>query len=274
MRLAIIIKAALAGAVGLGTAIGNPALAKGPHVPAGQWAVDYAKEVCVLSRDGTGAEPGIAIRTRPFSNEHDLLLYLPRTGEKERWVQAQLLIDGRMVGAQRFVAIGEPTRSRKLIDTRISADELAAVAVAGTIRLSDGARLDVTVPLRNIAKAMTALRACEVELAGRWGVAAPEMALWITTALPETDLRALFWNKDPRKSVILRTPVRALLDIDERGSVTACTITQSSRVSWVDTRFCETLRTVAKFRPAIGASGNPVSGKYVTPAITSAIIRR
>jgi hypothetical protein len=248
--------------------------AKGPRVPPGQWAVDYAKDVCVLSRDGTQGDPGIAIRTRPFSNEHDLLFYVPRTGVRERWFEGQLSIDGRAVGAKRFVSVGEPNRSRKLIDARISADELVAIGEAGAVRLSsDDRQLDVTAPLPNIAKAMAALRACEVELAGRWGVPSSKMALWSRTVLAETDLRALFWNKDPRKYVVLRTPVRALLDVDERGAVTACKITQSSRVSWVDIRFCETLSAV-RFRPARDGSGRPVKGMFVTPAIMSALARR
>lgn len=269
MRWTLIIIASL-----IGTAIGASAQSKGPRVPSGQWAVDYAKEVCVLSRDGTGGEPGIAIRTRPFSNEHDLLLYLPRTGAKKRWFQGQLTIDGRAVGLKRWVSVGEPNRSRKLIDTRISADELSAIGKAGAVRLSGDPQLDVTAPLPNIGKAIAALRACEIELAGRWGVPATEMALWSRTVLAETDLSALFWSKDPRKSVLLRNPVRALLDVDERGAATACRITQSSRVSWVDIRFCERLRGEARFRPALDTGGRPMKGKFVTPAITSALARR
>lgn len=248
--------------------------AKGPRVPAGQWAVDYAKEVCVLSRDGVAGEPGIAIRTKPFSNEHDLMIYVPRTGEKERWVQGRLSIDGRIAGTERWIVIGEPRRAHKLIDTRITTDELAALAAASSIRLSSDARLDVTVPLPKIAKAVGALRACEIELAGRWGVAPAEMTGLSRTAFSETDLRTLFWDQDPRKSVLLRHPVRALLAIDERGAIQNCKITQSSRVSWVDIQFCEMLRTEAKFRPAIDVSGKAVHSKYVTPAITSALIRR
>lgn len=257
----------------LGTAIGGSAQAEGPRVPPGRWAVDYASDDCVLSRDGIDGQPGIAFRTRPFSNEHDLLLYLPRTGEKEHWVEGQMAIDGRAVGAKRWISVGEPNRARKLIDTRISADELAAIGQAEAIRLSGEPRLDVTAPLPNIGKAIAALRACEVELAGRWGVPSSAMALWSRTVLPETDLRTLFWDKDPRKSVLLRTPVRALLDVDERGAVTACKITRSSRVSWVDIRFCEILRRDGRFRPALDAEGRPVKGKFVTPAITSALAR-
>lgn len=248
--------------------------AKGPRVPAGQWAVDYAKDVCVLSRDGVASEPGIAIRTKPFSNEHDLMLYVARTGEKERSIKGHLLIDGRVAGEERWIIIGEPRRAHKQVETRITADELAELAKASSIRLWGNARSDVIAQLPKIAKAMNALRACEIELAGRWGVAPAEMAGLSRTAYSEFDLRELFWDKDPRKSVMLRNPVRALLAIDNRGAVQSCRITQSSRVSWVDIQFCEMLRAEAKFRPAVDASGKAANSKYVTPAITSALIQR
>ena len=269
----------LAGLIGAGLLLAaidaHADAAKGPRVPPGQWAVDYAKEVCILSRDGIAGEPGIAIRTAPFADQQDLLIYLPRTGEKARSIRGRLGIDARPLGPERWISIAEPGRTRKLIDTRIWSDELAALtAGARSIRLSSDAGLDVIVTLPKIVQAMTALRACEIDLAGRWGVDPTDMARWARTAVAETDLRSLFWNKDYRKSVVLRKAVRAVLEIDEQGAVTGCRITQSSRVSWVDIRFCETLRTEAKFRPAVDASGRAVPGKFVTPAITSALIRR
>ena len=44
-----------------------------PLQPTGKWTVDYAPSYCILSRHGTGKEPGIAFRTRPFADEHELL---------------------------------------------------------------------------------------------------------------------------------------------------------------------------------------------------------
>lgn len=248
--------------------------AKNPRVPPGNWAVEYAKDYCILSRDGVGGAPGIAFRTRPFSDEHDLLIYVPRTSEKETSVRGQLRIDGELQGADRWISIGEPLRERKLIDTRVSTDEMAKISGANSIRLSSVERLDVTVPLPIIAKATAALRACEIELASRWGVMPEEMARFAKPARSETDLRSMFWSKDARSVAILRNPVRAVLDIDAVGAVINCQIVQSSRVAWVDARFCETLRAKARFRPASDAGGKPVRGKFATPAITSALIRR
>ena len=247
--------------------------AKGPRVPPGKWAVDYAKEYCILSRDGLPGEPGVAIRTRPFFDEHDLILYVPRTGEKKRQIKGRLSIGNEPPGAERWIAIEEPSRARKLIDTKISTEELARLSGVHSVRLSSADRLDLTVPLPMAAQAMSALRRCEIDLAGKWGIDPVEMKGWATTARSETDLRSMFWSQDRTSFGYLRTPVRAMLEIDAQGRLESCKIVQSSRVAWVDAKFCETLRKEGKFRPAIDFSGKPVRGKMVTPLITSARLR-
>ena len=247
--------------------------AKGPRVALGKWAVDYAQEYCVLSRDGLAGETGVAFRTRPFSDEHDLLLYVPRNGEKERSIKGRLSIGGDAPGAERWISIGEPRRAYKLIDTRISTDELTRIAVSTSIRLSSDDRLDMTVQLPLVAKAMAALRLCEVDLAGRWGVDSEEMKGWAKPARSQTDLRSMFWSEDHSSVAMLRSAVRAVLDIDAQGIMVGCKIVQSSRVAWVDRNFCDILGKEARFHPAVDANGKPVRGRMVTPPITSARLR-
>ena len=175
---------------------------------------------------------------RSFRSEHDCCSMSRETGEKELWAKPN---------CNRFTKCwsltlgvdGEPARPTAA-DTYFG--WRLPIEGCPRIRLSDGARLDVTAPLPLIDKAMAALRTCEVELAGHWGVAPADMAGWATTALSASDIRAMFWNPDPRASVLLRHPVRALLEIDALGAVTDCRIVKSSKVSWVDDRFCATLR--------------------------------
>jgi len=247
--------------------------AKGPRVPPGQWAVEYAKEDCVLSRDGLSGEPGVAFRTRPFLDEHNLFFYVPRTGEKDRWIKGRLTIGGDAPGGERWIRIEEPRRAYKSISTRISTAELVKIGVMHSIRLSSADRPDLAITLPMVAKAMSALRRCEVDLAGKWGIDPVEMNGWARTAHSETDLRSMFWSEDRSSVGMLRSPVRAVLDIDAKGTLVGCTIVQSSRVAWVDARFCDTLRKEGKFRPAIDFNGKPVKSKMVTPLITSARLR-
>jgi hypothetical protein len=192
--------------------------AKGPRVPPDKWAVDYQKDYCLLSRDGFAGEAGVAFRTQPFSNEQGLLFYLPRTGEKERSVRGRVRIGDGQPGAERWIGIGEPPKQLKLIDTTISADELASVARSTSIQVT-GQGLDVTVPLPMIEKAMAALDECEIHLAGRWGVAAAEMKEWSKPPRAQGDLRSLFWSEDYSKMAMMTSGgVRAVLEIDENAA--------------------------------------------------------
>lgn len=243
-------------------------------VPPGRWAVEYAKDVCVLSREGVAGEPGIAIRTAPFAIEHDLIVTRARDGQKDRWLMGKVRIGAQPTADERWISVAERGQPRQLIKTRISRDELALLEAEHLIGIAGDAQLDVVVRLPVLPKAMAALRACETDLARRWGVDPVEMASWARPAQTETDLSSLFWDSDRRKSVLLRTPVRALLEIDQRGAVTKCTITKSSRVSWVDIRVCETLGRDARFRPAVDSAGRAVAGKFVTPEISSILLAK
>lgn len=121
---------------------------------------------------------------------------------------------------------------------------------------------------------MNALRACEDDLAKKWGVDPLEMRRWAKPANAKSDLRELFWNKDPSRYGVLRSGhVRALLEIDERGRPVDCTIVEKSRVQWVNKHVCDVILKEGPFQPALDANGMPVRGKVVTPRITSARLR-
>ena len=248
--------------------------ARGPKVPAGIWAVEYAKDTCVLSHEGVGGEPNIAIRTRPMNEQHDILLAMPATVRTAISVKGHL--DGEAVGTpERWIATEQLAGgSKRWIMSSISAGELATSARAGVIGLTAPNGFAIKAALPMIDRAMAALRLCEDDLARRWGVDPAEMRQWAHPARADGDLRELFWSKDmSRVAIFNNVGFRALLAIDAAGKVTNCTILQSSRVGWADRKICEGLKTRASFHPAIDQSGNAVAGKVVTPIITSVLIR-
>src|SRR4030095_2665461 len=250
--------------------------AKRPHVPPGIWAVEYAKEYCVLSREGVNGEPGVAFRTRPLALEQDVLLYLPRQGGPSPSGDGQVMILDNDVAKDRWIWIEEPIgKPFRLAHTLISSEEMARAFSASTLRMRVPGKFDMRVSLPNIRKAAAALQICEDDLARRWGVDPAEMRNWAKPASAIGDLRSLFWNDKDWNSVamIQSGATRAVLDIDETGAMARCKIVQHSRVAWVDRQFCETIRKGAKFEPALDVTGKPVKGKVVTPAISSVRLR-
>lgn len=246
-----------------------------PTVPPDKWAIDYAKEYCVLSRDGQPGEIGIAFRTRPMSDEHDLLFYKLRGGLKGRWFKGQIHGADGTAGAARWALIERsPIRRQTILETSITAQELTETLATGSVRFTGEGSIDLRSDLPNINKALVALRKCEEDLAKRWGVDPQEMRLWTRPAKAKSDLRELFWNKDPSKYGVLRSHhVRAVLVVDETGRAVDCTVIEKNRLAWVNKHICETLLREGQFEPARDASGKSVRGKVVTPRITSVRLR-
>jgi len=247
--------------------------AKRPRVPPDKWAIDYAREYCILSRDGVGSEVGVAFRTRPMADEHDLLFYRLPSQKKASFKGSIIRGDGS-AAAERWVLVERSIRRQTIAETTITGQEMAEAFARARVRLTGPNGFDVQAPLPDAAKASAALRTCEEDLAKRWGVAPAEMATWATAAKPKSDLRELFWSKDLSKVGMLQSGhVRAVLDIDASGRAVKCSIVERSRVRWVDTKICEALLAEARFDPARDASGRAVSGKVVTPRIRSVRLR-
>lgn len=96
----------------------GPGVTAPPRVPAGQWAIEYQDETCTLSRDGLEGELGIAIRTGPLDERHELMLYGPFKGEKGRHFQGRLSIEPDGVAADRpFVLARRPGRKPTTLQT-------------------------------------------------------------------------------------------------------------------------------------------------------------
>jgi hypothetical protein len=254
---------------------GQAQAAKRPRVPPGAWAIDYAKEYCVLSRDGLSGEVGVAFRTRPLSDEHDLLFYKFSNGRQEASLKGRLHGANGTAGPDRWVLLERSSGQRKtVLETTITAEELAEAFATGLVHLTAETGVDVQAHLPSIDKARDALRACEEDLAKRWGVDPQEMRTWAKPAKAKSDLRELFWGKDPSRYGMLQSHhVRAMITVDESGRALSCTIIEKSRVAWVNKQICDILLKEGQFEPARDAAGKPVRGKVVTPRITSVRLR-
>jgi TonB family protein len=243
-----------------------------PLQPTGKWTVDYAPSYCILSRHGTGKEPGIAFRTRPFADEHELLVYFGRTGEG--YVSAKgLIFLGRDAGVEHGMAIMEPEgKPYRYLDTQISADELSRAAAVSSLRIAIKEKLDVTVPLPQMQKALAALRKCENDLARRWQA---EVG-WVKPPVPQRRFQGLISSRDYPSVAFSRNQtgrVRTLLKIDATGTVADCTVIESSGAPLLDKRTCDIFLQRIKFDAALDENGKPVASSYVPPGVDYRLVR-
>lgn len=84
------------------------------------------------------------------------------------------------------------------------------------------------------------------------------------------DVRALLSADDYPEAARRREEtgtVQARLEIGTNGKVTGCSIVSSSGSTALDSATCKVLKARARFTPAKGSDGQPVSDSYVTPRI-------
>lgn len=251
------------------------AIAAPPKVPAGKWAIEYQEETCTLSRDGVDGGVGLAVRTRPLGTLAEVMVYRHQLVSRDEQFRARIdLGDGRPPIERPAVAERGGVKKAGFVKVEVTRPELERIARASTIVVSGSSQPPRHAALAPTAKALAALHECEVHLVGRWGITPAEMALWATPAQPLGDLRSLFWSDRMSDVGVLRSGgIRGVLDIDAAGEITGCRIVEESRISWVNARFCPTIRAGARFVPARNVAGEAVPGKVVTPRITSVRLR-
>ncbi len=249
-----------------------PVAAEAAPIAAGTWAVEYQVDDCTLSRDDPAAGVGVAIRTKPLSEPHDLMLYGMFAPGRERSVEGTIAIGERTMSTRRWMVIERSRRGKRtVLKTTITGDELARLGESGRLWVSGPGDQEIVPVLPDLRKPLTALRECEIYLAGRWGITRQEILGWAIPARPIADLRELFWDRDRTKIAMLQSDsIRGVLTIDASGNMIDCTIVEATRIAWVNDRFCRTLKERARFEPARDADGRAVIGKVVTPPIRSA----
>lgn len=247
-----------------------PVAAKAAPIPTGTWAVEYQADDCTLSRDDPAGGASVAIRARPLSEPHDLMLYGPVVLGRERYVEGTIAIGERTLSTRRPMVV-ERRGKRTVLKTTITGAELARLGDSGRLWVTDPGGQEISPVLPDLRKPLAALRECQIFLAGRWGIPRTEMNGWATPARPIADLRELFWDTDMSKVALLSSDsIRGVLTIDPTGKMIDCTIVKATRIAWVNDRFCPTLMERARFEPARDADGRAIVGKVVTPPIRSA----
>jgi TonB family protein len=228
-----------------------------PLQPTGKWTIDYAKEYCVLSRDPVGIQPGVAFRTRPLAERHDVLIYGPRTNAPGATNKGQVAAGDGELGEMRAVEEVEPKdKPYRFIIAIVTKQELEAIGEESSIRVKVDGKFDLRVPIPRVEKAFAALRACEDDLATRWGLDTAYLRNWKTPPTPKLAWEKVRksdwpdWNRNWGKN-------KASFTVDETGRAMACHIVESSGSRRMDKALCEAVMQMP-FNPALDSEGRPV----------------
>lgn len=229
-------------------------------VPSGKWAVEYAKEMCVLNRKfGSGAdEMLLAIKPAPNSDQARIMVLRKASKSNIRTGTATVRYSDGSIPSYAMASSGW-ANGMVLTAIDLPRSSLAPLVAGGKIAIRFGPGLNHEFAPTAMAAAMQALAKCERDLLKGWGMT--EAAQDAIATMPKVDYTKLFTNRDyPDKLVEkgIQGSVGALLTIDSNGAVSACRAIESSRTVELDELTCAIFLKRARYEPAIDKSGKAV----------------
>ena len=228
--------------------------------PSGKWAVEYAKEMCVLNRKfGSGAdEMLLAIKPAPNSDQARIMVLRKASRSNSRTGTATVRYSDGSIPSYAMASSGW-ANGMSLTAIDVPRTSLAPLVAGGKIAIRFGLGLNHEFAPTAMAAAMQALAKCERDLLKGWGMT--EAAQDAIATMPKVDYTKLFTSRDyPLKLVEkgIQGSVGALLTIDSTGAVSACRAIESSRTVELDELTCAIFLKRARYEPAIDKSGKAV----------------
>ena len=229
-------------------------------VPSGKWAVEYAKEMCVLNRKfGSGAdEMLLAIKPAPNSDQARIMVLRKASRSNSRTGTATVRYSDGSIPSYAMASSGW-ANGMSLTAIDVPRTSLAPLVAGGKIAIRFGLGLNHEFAPTAMAAAMQALAKCERDLLKGWGMT--EAAQDAIATMPKVDYTKLFTSRDyPSKLVEkgIQGSVGALLTIDATGAVSACRAIESSRTVELDELTCAIFLKRARYGPAIDKTGKAV----------------
>lgn len=239
-----------------------------PLAPSGKWTVEYARDMCVLSRDyGAASKVTLGLRPYPMGTETEVVLLTQGNAAQVYQGKAELTLlpAGQPVQGtySRYHLPGVPGR---LFTLSFGQDALANIQTSTAIALRLGGKESYTVALPGVQAGMRALATCQADLLKTWGISADEQSLIATP--PHGNPASSFGpSAYPAEAIRAHQQGRAITvaAVDARGAVKGCTIVATSGSAALDRATCEILQVHAHFLPGLDKTGTPVAAHVVVP---------
>lgn len=232
-----------------------------------KWVIDYATNSCILTRARWGLAGGLKIETRPFESEHELQFLLPKTGHHKFIKIGRLSVaDSRPPLPSYFTVEERSDNADRTVDASISNEQLALAVKDQTLGVIIPDKLNETVSTVGLGKALVAVKACEDNLAAKWGTP----RTWSLDPVPSADPRSVFRAEDYPANMVnanVQGDVRLLIKIASTGEALACRSIDREELKAFGEVVCAVIRKRVKFSPARTAAGQAVESFYVTPRV-------
>jgi TonB family protein len=251
------------GLVLLASALATSSIAAEPQQPTGKWIVEYAEKMCVLQRSyGTEQRPlTLAFRPDPFSGDLTVYFLDKPTRQFGAYVDASVGFGpGKPVLEKKMATFDVRERRFRLNELWLTRQELEPSSETGVLSINAKKRIDVSLKVPELAKALGVLDDCVIDLMESWGFSREKHGLMAQRAQPlkphfeyvshhDYPNQALTNNESGANSVRYW--------IDTSGRPRDCQIVESSRSTSLDAAICRVVKRI-RYRPALDRSGKPM----------------
>ena len=247
-------------AMGLGLA------AAAPRQPSGRWVVEFNDAQCLASRNyGTPGNPLLLVLKAPAAgNVIQLAVIRPASLGTAAQLESEVAIDQQApLRAAAFAYTSAPQKQRAYL-INLPADRFGAAKAAKVLSIRAKDELDEQFAITAMGPLLQVMNECVVDLRKAWNVAdagAPGAGLRqhatgsIDSMLQQVDY--------PAVDQPLSGTATFVLLVDETGRVADCTVIETSGVASLDAQTCGTVKSQARFSPAIGLDGKPAKDGLV-----------
>lgn len=230
--------------------------------PVDQWTVDYAENMCVVSRQFRSGERKVTLGFRPLvmSDNFRVALFVPDSGKDVTRGTTKLGFDSLPPVEAPFVKGPIKIEATHLIGVDATRKKVGALGSAKTLQVTTDT-VNLRLKLGNIGGALKALDACEKDLLIDWGMDPKVLASIKTLAFHPRGLPSVFFTDDYPQEALRKNEQGASIvrfRIGKNGRTSECKVVQSSGSSALDAQTCNVIRIRAKFEPARDAAGQPV----------------
>lgn len=247
-------------------ALSAPATMEAPLQPTGKWTVEYADDLCVLSRTyGTADAPLIfGIRPSPLSDSIEIVLIQPNGGVGGvQTGSAKLVIrPGKAPIDASYTSTVAATDKPRITKFAVPRDTLATFADATSVDIALSGKAPLPFALSRMKAALNALSTCTDDLLRTWHIDPAEQSLVATRPEAITALTQWITNDDWPSGLLARKGHGSMLIvwlIDTDGRVKNCRVVTSSGEPSADAAACAAITKRGHYRPARDKDGNPIA---------------
>lgn len=247
-----------------------PALARDEALlPTGKWVVDFAAAQCLASRAYSTPEGPVTVLLKPSPVGNVVQLALITSGRRSepKQLTGKIFVDAREPIDASLLLYNLSGAEKQIVNVaNLSQDSFAPLRQAARVRMELQSGLDVSLALTQMKQVTDALDTCIADLQNVWNVGDTRTQALREPARTTKPIFELFSTNDYLTVALKQAQGGAtsfVLLVDEKGTLTDCTIDSTSGVPSLDAQTCNILRSRGTFISAVGPDGQPAKGTIV-----------